>query len=326
MAAILIADDVAMARDQLARALRERGHRVQVVVDGQDALDRFTRERPDLVILDVMMPRLSGLEACSRMKALGGSFVPAIIMSARTDLENRLAALAVAEDFVPKPYDIAEMCARVEAHLRTRRLIDEASGLPQVAPVTPSRPNSAGEADSAVPQPMSESKTGRHGKSGGLSPKLFDRAGLLERMGEEWKRSARSNEPMTLLLCGLDSLPPSTGEHPVSLIVAAMQRALRSIDVLARVDDQVVAGLLLNTHVTGAMTAADRLRKELRKVSVDGSTPVVSMGMSFHPMREVVEPSDLLRLAERAIARAREEGPGRICLWQHQGYLFDPPE
>jgi hypothetical protein len=49
------------------------------------------------------------------------------------------------------------------------------------------------------------------------------------------------------------------------------------------------------------------------------------MGFSFFPNREVQEPNDLLRLAERAIARAREEGPGHICLWQHQGYLFDPP-
>jgi hypothetical protein len=50
------------------------------------------------------------------------------------------------------------------------------------------------------------------------------------------------------------------------------------------------------------------------------------MGIAFHPNREVAEPADLLRLAEKALARAREEGPGRICLWQHQGYLFEPTE
>lgn len=315
MALILLADDVAVSRDALARALRERGHRVSVAVDGQEAVERFLRERPEAVILDMMMPRLSGLEAAARIKAAGGTFTPVLLVSARADVDTRLSALAVAEDFVAKPYDARELSARLDAHLRTRRLVEEAEARAQ-----------AGDTG-GVPVPIGEARTGRTGranKSGPQVERVLDRASFADRLDEEWKRSARTNEPLAVLVAGID--PPHRGEGAVLLLLASLQKALRSIDVVARVDDDHLAGLMLNTHITGAMTVASRLRGEMKRQLLDGTRPAVSMGLAFHPNREVAEPDDLLRLAERAIARAREEGPGRICLWQHQGYLFEPAD
>ena len=305
MSSILLADDVALAREGLARALRERGHRVQVVVDGQEAVAACQRDRPDLAILDVTMPRLGGLEACARIKATAGSFVPVIIMSARTDLDSRLAALAVAEDFVPKPYDPLEMCARVDAHLRTRKLVEEQRA-------------AAADTAAAAP-PVVDRKSGLVALGG-----LPDRAGFLDRLGEEWKRSVRTNDPLGVLVAGVDS--PVPGEGVMGTLAGAIGRSVRSVDVLARIDERHIAGMLQSTHLTGGMTVADRLRRELRKTAYDGAPLVVSLGFSFHPGRDVTEPADLLRVAERALARAREEGPGHICLWQHQGYLYDPAD
>lgn len=323
MASILIADDVAMARDALARALRERGHRVTVVADGQEAVERFQRERPEVVILDVMMPRLGGLEACARIKQASSGLVPAIIISARTDLDTRLQALSVAEDYVPKPYEALELCARVEAHLRTRRLVEDALG--SAAAPAPGAGRSADEV-AAVPQAVPELRTGRAAKSGTLFPRLLDRDTFVERLVEEWKRAARSNEPLALVVAGADG-EVTPGDPPVTTLLGGMQRSLRVQDLIARVDEAHAAGLLINTHMTGSMAVAERLRRELRRMSMTNGMPmVVSMGFTFFPSRDVTEPTDMLKLAERAIARAREDGPGRICLWQHQGYLFEPPE
>jgi PleD family two-component response regulator len=251
-------------------------------------VERCQKERPELAILDVTMPRLGGLEACARMKALPGAYVPVIMVSARSDLGTRLSCLAVAEDFVAKPYDPDEICARVEAHLRTRRL-------------------TLGRASSPA---LPDART---------LAMLPDRAALLDRINEAFRRSARSSEPLALLVAG----PDGAGAPVIQALGQALGRAVREGDVVARTDDAHLAALLFDQHVTAAMSVADRLRRELGRV-VDGPAPSVSMGIAVHPGREVQEPADLLRVAERALARARGEGPGRICIFQHQGYLFEP--
>lgn len=323
MAHILIADDVTLARDAAARALRDRGHRVTTAADGQEAIDRFGRDRADLAILDMMMPRVSGLDACSRIKQAPGPFVPVIFISALSDLDTRLSALALGEDFLGKPYDLHELCARVEVHLRLRRAVEEGrvrgGEEARRAVIEPAAaPAPALAAPPPPPQPPPTIIT-----TGGATVGLLDRAALLERLSDEWKRSTRTTDPMSLLLVGVDG--PGT-EHATNALASAMQRCLRSIDVLCLTDDRHIGGLLLNTHVTGVMAAVTRLRSELRRMVVDGVTPSVTMGAAFHPSRDVGEAADLLRLAERAVARAREEGGGHTCFWQHAGYLFDPPE
>ena len=72
------------------------------------------------------------------------------------------------------------------------------------------------------------------------------------------------------------------------------------------------------------MTCAERLFQSVSRLVVDGFSPTVSMGIAFYPGKDVGGPADLLNQGAAALARARTEGPGRICLVQHQGYLFQP--
>jgi PleD family two-component response regulator len=327
---VLIADDVSAAREALARALRERGHRVTAAADGQEALERFQGERPDAAILDVNMPRLTGPEACARMKALGGTFVPTILISARTDLETRLTCLAVAEDFVTKPYDPGELCARLEAHLRTRRLVEEARTRPGRVALPPSRPRlgldpvEAGVAGESSKPPSKAAVVGerRATTKDGVLAGVADRSALLARLADEWKRSARTSDPLALLVAGVDAAP--AGESGLGPLAAALRQCMHALDVLARLDEQHLGALLLGLHVTGAMAVAERLRRELRRPGTDGNLARVSMGIAVYPGRDVTEPGDLLHFAERALARAREEGAGRICIYQHASYLYEP--
>jgi len=116
---ILVVDDERAVRDSLRRALELEGYEVDLAVDGREALERLEAgDEPDAVILDVLMPHVDGLETCRRLRR-SGSRLPVLMLTARDAVENRVAGLdAGADDYVAKPFALAELLARVRALLR----------------------------------------------------------------------------------------------------------------------------------------------------------------------------------------------------------------
>ncbi len=115
---VLVADDDRAIRQSLTTALELNGYQVTACADGVEALAAFRTERPDVLVLDVMMPGVDGLGVCRVLRAEGDR-TPILMLTARVETADRVAGLdAGADDYVPKPYDIDEVLARLRALLR----------------------------------------------------------------------------------------------------------------------------------------------------------------------------------------------------------------
>jgi DNA-binding response OmpR family regulator len=129
---ILLVDDEDAVRKVLAFPLERDGYVVVQAADGEEALERFAAQQVDLVVLDIMLPKLDGLEVCKRLRAT--STVPIIMLTARDDELDKVIGLELgADDYITKPFSIREFRSRVRALLRRSRTAQEpASGAESV--------------------------------------------------------------------------------------------------------------------------------------------------------------------------------------------------
>ena len=120
---VLIVEDDPAQREVLAYNIRSEGYRVETATDGDEALLKLQEDLPDLVVLDWMLPNVSGIEICRQMKVSPDmQRVPVIMLSARSEENDRVRGLEVgADDYVVKPYSVAELLARVRTQLRRTR-------------------------------------------------------------------------------------------------------------------------------------------------------------------------------------------------------------
>ncbi len=124
---MLVVDDQPENLELVAEILADEGYRIRLASDGQAALEAVAAEPPDCIVLDVMMPRLDGLEACRRLKASSRTrFIPVVMLTALSAVDDKVAAFdAGADDFLNKPVHAHELRARVRSLVRIKRLRDE---------------------------------------------------------------------------------------------------------------------------------------------------------------------------------------------------------
>ena len=174
MATVLLVEDDPTLVAAVGYNLRQAGHRVLTATDGEAALATAAAEGPDLVLLDVLLPRLDGFEVCRRLRQR--SAVPVLMLTARADEVDRVVGLELgADDYLTKPFSMRELLARVKALLRRRDLLAEDLSRRAVLPA-PER-LAAGDLEIDV---------GRHqvtlgGRPVSLTPKEFDLLALLVR-------------------------------------------------------------------------------------------------------------------------------------------------
>ena len=357
-ARIVVADDDRLTRELLAGILRGAGHTVDAVEDGQEAVERVAHGGVDLVLLDVVMPRLSGLEACRLLKAMTAqTFLPILLVTVKTDTASRVEGLKIgADDYVCKPFEEAELVARVASMLRIKRLHDQ-----------------------MTVQKARFEKLSVHDELTGL----YNFRYLNTRLTEEFKRAERYHEPFACALIDIDQLRAVNdlggrvaGDAAIRRVAEAIKKCVREVDVVARYGGEEFLVVLPSTHFAGSVVVVERIwrevgarpfefeiapaaaapdRPEKRRPPTDpprrpswaspeeprrpdpAPTPTtdprwaegprelaISIGVALYPSRDVRTKDALLRAAEAALSEAKREGGNRICVFQQQGYIYTP--
>lgn len=307
---VLIAEDEDISRRRLCGLLRQHGMAVTEVDDGHKAIAEARDGDFDVVILDVVMPGLSGIDACKLIKSMSQEvFLPVALLTGRSDIESRVTGLRIgADDYICKPFDERELLARVHNMVRLKRKHDEVNrARTELAELS-----------------IQDGLTG-----------LYNYRYLHSRLSEEFKRADRYKESLACLMLDVDDLKRlnetrghHVGDSVLKEIARRLKDAVREIDVVARYGGDEFLLVLPSTGFPGALTLADRIWNAISGAPFEADSqniPVTaSLGVALFPSRDIRNKDDLVAAADRALSQSKQDGRNRICVFQHQGYIYQP--
>jgi diguanylate cyclase (GGDEF)-like protein len=302
---ILVVDDHEDNIELLRARLEARGYEVEGASDGQAALDAVVRNCPDLILLDVMMPKMDGIEVVRRLKANADlPFIPVIMQTALDSTENKVEGLdAGADDYITKPINFAELEARVNSLLRIKAL--------QTA--LAARETELEELNDKLRMiSLTDGLTG-----------IENRRSLEMHLHEMWQHSTRLHEPIALIICDIDKFKAvndnyghQAGDSVLKEFAQLLKSEAREIDRVGRYGGEEFLLILSGTVLDAAVTFAERLREKVEghTFSYSGGTlrRTMSCGVAASPHPRVKDQEALLRGADDALYVAKETGRNRV--------------
>ncbi|MET0623951.1 MAG: diguanylate cyclase, partial [Pyrinomonadaceae bacterium] len=247
---ILVADDEPVNLALIRRRLEWEEYRVETAEDGGQAVETARRVLPDLIILDVMMPVLDGLQACRLLKEDPATRdIPVIFLSALDDTDTKVSGLALgANDYVSKPFRVEELLARVRVAIRMKR---ERDRLRQRAEEL------RRSAEAASEMSMTDALTG-----------LLNRYGLHRALQRELSEARRYARPLSCLLLDIDFFKAvndtyghAAGDAALAQAARALTESVRGSDVVCRYGGEEFLVLAPETGVEGARALAEKIRQ-----------------------------------------------------------------
>lgn len=311
--AILIVDDAPDSLGAVRAGLAAQGYQTLVATSGEAALTLARRQRPDLILLDVVMPGMDGLETCRQLKGdAATSTIPVIFMSSRTEADDVVAGLERgAVDYVGKPLRMAEVCARVRTQLQLRRA------------------NEALE-HAALEDALTGIANRRH----------FDSF-----MELEWQRAVRSGEPLSLVVLDVDhfklyndSLGHAAGDAALRQIGAVLQaQTPRPTDLAARYGGEEFTLLFAETPAASAAVLAENVRAGVEALGLmhphaaGAGCITVSLGVATIVPSRQDDMTRFFNAADLAMYAAKKAGRNRVhavdsgnSAWEAVRHLVTP--
>ena len=302
---ILVVDDHEDNIERLRARLEARGYEVEGANDGQAALDAVRRVCPDLILLDVMMPKMDGIEVVRRLKANAElPFIPVIMQTALDSTENKVEGLdAGADDYITKPINFAELEARVNSLLRIKALQTDLAARERELSELNDRLRLISLTD-------------------GLT-EVENRRSLELHLHEMWQHSMRLHEPIALIICDIDKFKAvndnyghQAGDSVLKEFAQLLKSEAREIDRVGRYGGEEFLLILSGTVLDAAVTFAERLREKVEghTFSYAGGTlrRTMSCGVAAAPHPKVKDQEALLRAADDALYVAKETGRNRV--------------
>ena len=297
-ATVLIVDDTPQNIHILMEAM-EDDCRVLAAKSGAEALHKALQEKPDLILLDVMMPDMDGFEVCHQLKQNDATRnIPVIFVTAAGDHEHEEKGLRLgAIDYIRKPFHLPVVRVRIQNHLRLKRKSDLLEELARIDGLTD----------------------------------VANRRGFDEALLREWNRCKRRNAPLALLMLDIDHFKmfnDTWGHAQGDLCLIRVAQCIASNlkrpgDLVARYGGEEFAVLLPETPLVAAVEIAESMRAAVQAltipnagaggpVTIDGGPVTISLGASaMWPAGD--DNTELVRQADTALYQAKAQGRNRVC-------------
>ncbi|MBN1153927.1 diguanylate cyclase [candidate division KSB1 bacterium] len=305
---ILIVDDIALNRKLQHAYLDAVGYDVIVAKDGVEALEKIKNESPDLILLDVMMPKMNGFEVCRELKNNEETrFIPVILVTALNEIENKIKGIeAGADDFISKPFNKLELLARVKSLLRIKHLHDELELKIKELEAT-------------------QRKLYQLAITDGLTD-LYNYRYFNEQLYRELTRAKRHNLSVSVIMLDIDFFKNfnDTHGHPagdkvLKTIAKLLYTNIRKIDIAARYGGEEFAIVLVETNKESASIVANKIKKIvedypfLHQETQPNGKLTISAGVATFP-DDTDDPDALIKIADNRLYKAKEQGRNRVVL------------
>jgi len=293
---VLVIDDCAATARLIAAYLRREMIAVEVEQTGRGGLERVASMQPDLVLLDVCMPDISGFDVCRALKQdPGTTSIPVIFLTGETDTQQKINGLDLgAVDYITKPFDVAELLARVRAALRTKHLLDLLADRARIDGLTT----------------------------------LANRASFEEQLRQQAGVAVRKDQPLGLLMADLDHFKPINDEHGHAVgdrvlqqVGQTLQTVCRSGESPCRFGGEEFAVIIpAPTDEDALRSLGERLRRAIRDIQVRSHDRVIELTVSVGGAVTLLAGADdedrklLIEAADANLYQAKHEGRDRVIV------------
>jgi diguanylate cyclase (GGDEF)-like protein len=303
---ILLVDDDLVVRARVSESLEQDGFEVILAKNGNDGITAYQKHRPDLILVDAVMPILDGFEFCEQLKNLGERLTPILMITSLDDNDSVDRAFAAgATDYITKPINLSILRQRVRNLVRQSHLIkNQLNELQQANQNLQLLAN----LDSLT--------------------KLSNRRGFDDYLQKEWDRMRRIKAPLSLIMCDVDFfknyndryLHPNGDKCLIKVAMAMRNTIRRSGDLVARYGGEEFAIVLPNTDALGAVSVAENVRSAIKDLQITHEASAVcphvtiSVGVSTIIPNHENDFHALIHAADRALYQAKSQGRDRVTM------------
>lgn len=300
---ILIVDDNMKNIQVLGNLLKEQEYEIAIATNGQSALNFLENMIPDLILLDVMMPGMSGYEVCREMRRTEGLIeVPVIFLTAKSESKDILEGFnSGGMDYISKPFQSAELLARVRTHLELQRTKKELKK-------TISQLKEANDklSISSNTDPLT---------------KLWNRRYVMERLKEENSRAHRSSHSFAIILCDIDHFKKvndtfghNGGDRTLEEFAKLLIGNSRLEDIMARWGGEEFLILLPSTDSEGALNMGEKIRHLIEMMIIPYKGTEIKITASFGITTSLGEEdlNQIINRADQALYKSKELGRNRV--------------